>query len=448
MDIQGKSIAVLGVGQSGLAVAKLLLRHGVRVFVSDSAPLDEKEEARELLNSLQIPYEFGEHSEKVLRHEGIVVSPGISLNHPILLSAQKACIPIWGELEVASWFCKSPIVAITGSNGKSTVTQWIGEVFQKSGLSTLVAGNIGNAFSEWVEKSVPEGVVVLEVSSFQLETIHTFHPFIAVFLNLSQDHLNRHGTLENYGKMKARIFENQTENDYAILNGEDDFVRLLTQSIYSKRVFFGHSECGEWCGFVRGGKLVLRLNGTEEELLSVSELALPGDHNLQNALAVALATRVFGINQEIISEALHTFRGLPHRLEWVRTLDQVRWVNDSKATNVDSVRYALGSFEAPIVLIAGGRDKDSDFTVLREEVKKKVRCGILIGEAAEKIEKAWERACPLIRANSLKEAVDMARKQAHSGDVVLLSPACASFDMFKNFEDRGEQFKKLVWSLS
>ncbi len=439
---------MLGAGRSGLGVAKLLLRHGASVFLSESAPPNEKREALAVLESLQIFYEFGEHSEKVLQHDGIVVSPGIPRDHPILQSAQKAHIPIWGELEVASWFCKSPIVAVTGSNGKSTVTQWIGEVFKNSGLPTLVAGNIGNAFSEWVEKSTPEGVVVLEVSSFQLETIETFHPFIALFLNLSQDHLNRHGTLENYGRMKARIFENQTEKDFAILNGEDDYVQFLTQSICSQKLFFGHTPFGEQCGFVRDKKLVLRLNHREEELLPVSELGIPGDHSLQNALAVALATRVFGVKKEVIAETLRTFRGLPHRLEWVRTLDGVRWINDSKATNVDSVRYALGSFEAPIVLIAGGRDKDSDFTVLREEVKKRVRCVVLIGEAAVKIEKAWKGACPLLRAKSLQEAVQVARKQAQPGDVVLLSPACASFDMFKNFEDRGEQFKKWVWSLS
>lgn len=447
VDIRGKSFAVLGAGRSGLGVAKLLLRHGADVFVSESAAPNEKSEALGLLETLQIPYEFGEHSEKVLQHHGIVVSPGIPLNHPILQLAQKARIPIWGELEVASWFCHSPIVAVTGSNGKSTVTQWIGEVFKHSGLHTVVAGNIGNAFSEYVEKSTPDGVVVLEVSSFQLETIQTFHPFIAVFLNLSQDHLNRHGSLENYGKMKARIFENQTGKDFAILNGEDEYVCRLTQSIHSNKVFFGHSANGEQCGFVREGKLVLRLNGQEEALLPVSELGLPGDHNLQNALAVALATRVFGVTKEIIANTLHTFHGLPHRLEFIRMLDGVRWINDSKATNVDSVRYALGSFDSPIVLIAGGRDKDSDFTLLREEIQKKVRCVVLIGEAAEKIEKAWKGTCPLIRATSFQEAVHIARENAHPGDVVLLSPACASFDMFKNFEDRGDQFKKLVWSL-
>jgi UDP-N-acetylmuramoylalanine--D-glutamate ligase len=443
-EIQEKKITVLGAATSGLAVADLLHRHGAKVFVSEKAPESEKQDAVQRLARSGIPAEFGGHSARALDADWLVVSPGIAPDTPILEESKKRGIQILGELEVASWFSKAPIVAVTGSNGKSTVTALIGESFKKSGRPTVVAGNIGQAFSEKVEKAVPEGVAVIEVSSFQLETIRTFRPKVAVFLNLTQDHINWHGSFEAYGKAKARIFKNQTVEDHLVLFGQDRGV--LDLSLYAKpnKVLFGMSRTNGPNGFVQNGVLTLHLSDHDESILTIEELGIRGEHNVLNALASALACRLMGVEIDAIRNVFKTFKGLPHRLEFVIEKNGVRWINDSKGTNVDSVWYALGSFQQPIVLIAGGRDKDSDFTVLRERLKKSARTILLIGEAADKMERAFQGICPLVRAGSLREAIGKARDLSQPGDVVMLSPACASFDMFKNFEDRGDQFKFLV----
>lgn len=290
----------------------------------------------------------------------------------------------------------------------------------------------------------PDGVAVLEVSSFQLETIRTFRPKTALILNLTPDHLNRHGSFENYARLKARICENQTEADFLVLNGQDQPVLNLAQQARSRKSYFGVDVPGQRCGFVLNGRLVLRMNGLLEDLVAIGDMGIHGEHNVANALAASLACRLMDVPKDSLVQALRAFKGLPHRLEFIRQLDGILYMNDSKATNVDSVWYALGSFDQPVVLIAGGRDKDSDFTVLRERIREKVRAVVLIGEAADKMTIAWGGLKPLVRADSLLDAVDKARTLARSGDVVLLSPACASFDMFRNFEDRGDQFRGLV----
>jgi UDP-N-acetylmuramoylalanine--D-glutamate ligase len=446
--VKGRKITVFGAGSSGLAVARLLKRNGALVFVSEKKSETDAGEAAAFLSSAGIEAEFGFHSLRALGADWIVVSPGIPISTPPLKEAGKRGIPIFGELETASWFCDAPIVAVTGSNGKSTTTALLGEIFKASGKKTAVAGNIGRPFSEDAESLTPDGVAVLEVSSFQLETIRTFHPKAALFLNLTQDHLNRHGSLDVYGKIKARIFENQDPGDWLILNGRDERVTALSEGAKGKKSFFGIDKPGQDCGIVRNGKLVVRLDGREEILLDADDLGIRGEHNAANALAASLACRRMGIGSDVMAEVLRSFRGLPHRLEFVRELEGVSYVNDSKATNVDSVWYALNSFDRPIVLIAGGRDKDSDFTALRERISDKVRCIVLIGEAADKMEKAFKGTRPMVRAKSFVEAVRLARKQSERGDVVLLSPACASFDMFHNFEDRGDQFRAMVRALS
>jgi len=445
--ISGSRVTVLGAGRSGTAVAELLHKKGAEVFLSEEASIDEKQDAAEFLERIPIQSEFGGHTSRVFKADWLVVSPGVPLSSPVIQTAKEKGIPIFGELEVASWFCRAPIIGITGSNGKSTTTVLLGEIFKKSGRPCIVAGNIGQPFSKYVEKTYPDGVAVVEVSSFQLETIQNFHPEVAVFLNLTPDHLNRHGSMENYGRIKSQIFKNQTPSDYAVVNGQDSFVIKLARNIKSKRIIFGTEDKSTMCGFVRDDALTIRLNEKEEEILPVGELGIKGEHNVLNSLAAALAALVMDVDLDDIRSTLRNFRGLPHRMEFVREVNGVRWVNDSKATNVDSVWYALRSFSSPVILIAGGRDKDSDFTSLRERIKEKVRGIILIGEAADKMEKAFKDLKPMLRASSLKEAVDRARKMANSGDVVLLSPGCASFDMFKNFEDRGKQFKALVKEL-
>jgi UDP-N-acetylmuramoylalanine--D-glutamate ligase len=448
MGVPGRSITVFGAASSGLSAALLLRRHGARVFVSEHKPQSDAAEATRLLQSAGIQAEFGLHSDRALDADWIVVSPGIPLSALPLQKAKEKGIPIFGELEAASWFCDAPIVAVTGSNGKSTTTALIGEAFKASGRRTAVAGNIGRPFSEDADTLMPGDVAVLEVSSFQLETVKSFHPKAALYLNLTQDHLNRHGSLENYGRLKARIFENQDPSDLLIFNGKDAGVTALAENACSRKLVFGVDRPGHECGFIRGGEMVLRVGGVEERVLPADALGIQGEHNVANALAASLACRCLGVGAKDLAGTLRSFRGLPHRLEFVRDLEGVGYVNDSKATNPDSVWYALGSFNRPVVLIAGGRDKDQDFSVLRERISEKVRCVVLIGEAADKMEKAFAGVKPISRAGSFEEAIRMARSQARQGDVVLLSPACASFDMFRNFEDRGDQFRTLVRALA
>ncbi len=446
--VQGRKITVFGAGSSGLAAAKLLKRNGASVLVSEQKPESETGHAAAVLGSEGIKAEFGGHSTTALDADWIVVSPGIPLSAPPLEKAKQKGIPVFGELEAASWFCSAPIVAVTGSNGKSTTTALIGEIFKASGIRTSVAGNIGRPFSEDAESLGSGDVAVLEVSSFQLETIRSFHPKTALYLNLTQDHLNRHGSLDHYARLKARIFENQTQDDWLVINGQDGLVTALSEKAKAKKLPFGVDATGRDCGFIRNGELVVRLNGPDEPLLETGELGILGEHNAANALAASLACLSMGVDRGVLAGVLRSFRGLPHRLEFVRELDGVRYVNDSKATNVDSVWYALNSFDRPNVLIAGGRDKDSDFTFLRERIHEKVRAIVLIGEAADKMEKAFRGIKPMVRAGAFDEAVRTARKRAEPGDVVLLSPACASFDMFRNFEDRGDQFRVLVEALT
>lgn len=447
-EIRGMRVTVFGAGRSGLAVAKLLHQEGAQIFVSEKQPVEEKKNASRLLLDMDIPSEFGRHTNRALEANWIVVSPGISISTPIIQEAIVKEIPVLGELEVASWFCRSPIVAITGSNGKSTTTSLLGEMIRISGRPYIVAGNIGEPFSEKVKETVPEGIAVLEVSSFQLETIQKFHPKVAVILNLTDDHLDRHGTLENYARIKARIFENQIESDYLILNAHSPQLVELSHQALSRKIYFGLDMDTAPCGFLHWGILSLRLDQSEDVLISEEEMKMFGNHNVANGLAASLAARIMDVDLKSIREALRTFPGLPHRMEIVREFNGVTWVNDSKATNVDSVWYALGSFSQPIVLIAGGRDKNARFDVLRSRLTETVHGIILLGEASEKMAKAFKGIPNIVRVFSMLEAVSVAQKMAMPGDVVLFSPACSSFDMFSNFEERGNRFKTLVNSLS
>ncbi len=445
-NIKNYRFVILGAGRSGIAAAKLLSKYGGYVFVSESEKISDKEREAELLERLGIPSEFGGHEFDINDFDLMIPSPGIPLSAPVIRDAVDK-IPIVGELEVASWFCESPIIAVTGSNGKSTTTALIGEIFRMDGRQYIVAGNIGNPFSDHVENVGSDGVAVLEVSSFQLETIESFHPKISVFLNLTPDHLDRHGSMEIYGKIKSKIFMNQTSLDYSILNGKDRRVLDLASEYEIQKVLFGVEKDLPICGFVKSGVIVLRMNEGDEELLHVSDMKIRGEHNTTNGVAAALSARLMGAAVESIRKALKNFSGLPHRMEFIREINGVRWINDSKATNIDSVWYALDSFDTPVVLIAGGRDKDSDFTLLRKIVKEKTKAVLLLGEAAEKMKRSFEGIDNIIMVRSLKEAVERAAEMAEPGESVLLSPACTSFDMFKNFEDRGDKFKKLVMDL-
>ena len=443
--IRGKKIAVIGAGRSGEAAAFLLGERGASVFVSDQKPGSDA--LIQQFRDKGIECEFGGHTDRIYESDAWIISPGLSYHDEKYLKAKEKGISIYAELEAASWFCKAPIVAVTGSNGKSTTTAWIGDMCRKAGKQTAVAGNIGHAFSLEVGQLPADGIAVLEVSNFQLESIETFHPQVALLLNLTPDHLDRHGSMAEYARIKARIFENQTASDVLIDNIEDPLVCEKASAAKSRLWGFGLSPHKGDGASIQDGMITVVIDQHKEYEFPASDIALPGKHNLQNAMGAMLAARALDLPREAVAESLRTFKALAHRLEFVRELGGVRYYNDSKATNVDSVQYALQSFQNPVILIAGGRDKNSDFTLLNSLIRKHVKKGILIGEAAEKMAQAWDGLCDLESASTLETAIRKAKSIAQKNDVVLLSPACASFDMFKNFEDRGDQFKQLVMQL-
>ncbi len=451
-EVRGARVTVVGAARSGLAAAALLQRAGADVFITESKDVDEQTQAT--IDVLAIPYETGGHSERAFEADFFIVSPGVPSSAPVVQGARERRVATYSEVEAASWFCRAPIVAITGSNGKTTTTLLAGHVFRSGGRQTHVGGNIGNAFSTFARDAEPEHIVVLEVSSFQLDDIDSFRPHVSVLLNITPDHLDRYGhDFEQYARSKFRIIENQRHDDAFVYNKDDPTVRDRVRQIAGARTkprLFGISlesevEAG---AFLRKDDLILRLNNQEEVLMRAEELSLRGRHNLYNSLAAAVAARVTEVRSDVVRESLMSFEGVPHRLELVRELDGVRYVNDSKATNVNAVWYALESFTEPVVLIVGGRDKGNDYTSLKPLVRQKVRAVITIGESGDKVSaELGPETGRVFDAQSLQEAVQFARVFAESGDVVLLSPACASFDMFENYEERGDTFKELVLGL-
>lgn len=450
-QVSGRRFNVLGAAESGVAAAALLQRHGARVFVSERQPGEKMAEAKNTLDSLGIASEFGGNSGKITDADVLVISPGVPSDAPAVRAATAAGLRVVSELEVASWFCQGPIVAITGTNGKTTTTTLVGEIFKAAGFPTVVGGNISPAFSEVVGTVTRDTVVVLEVSSFQLDHSATFHPRVSVLLNITPDHLDRYGnSFERYSEAKTRVFLRQGEDDTLIYNADDSecvrqvkakaprAVRVLPLSV-QRPLTEG--------GLVEQGRLVTVVDGQRQDIVGVEEVGIPGLHNRYNTLAAALAAVALGVPTGIIRETVKKFSGVEHRLEFVRDVGGVRYVNDSKATNVDSVWYALQSFNAPIVLMLGGRDKGNDYARLYDLVRKHVRAIVAIGESADKVTKAFEGRLPLRQAKTMEEAVHMCAEIAVRGDVVLLSPACASFDWFKNYMHRGNIFKEIVGAL-
>jgi UDP-N-acetylmuramoylalanine--D-glutamate ligase len=449
--LNGKKVTIIGGGRSGLAVSRLLVEAGGRVFLTEKNP--PTHQLIEALDRIGATYEFEGHTARALEADFLVISPGVPSTLTLVQQALRLGLPVYSEIEVASWFCKAPMVAITGSNGKTTTTSLIGHVFRQSGRRTIVAGNIGFPFSDYLHDLTPDDVVVLEVSSFQLDHIATFRPRVSVLLNITPDHLDRYNHDFNlYAQSKFRVFENQTGQDVLVYNHDDalirDYVAVVQKRRDLKAMGFSLETEPETGAFVRNGALVLRIHQDEEVLMQAEQLALRGRHNLYNSLAAAIAARVMEVRSNVVRESLASFEGVPHRLEFVREIDHVRYVNDSKATNVNAVWYALESFDEPILLLAGGRDKGNDYTPLKPLVRQKVRAVIALGESAEKVmQELGTQAEHSLRAQTMEEAVKMAHMLALPGDVVLLSPACASFDMFQNYEDRGDTFKRLVENL-
>lgn len=451
-ELTGKHVTVVGGARSGLSVACLLAGAGVEVFLTEQEELEAA--AREVLAGAGVGYEEGGHTGRALKADFFVVSPGVPSDAPLVVKAQEKGMKVVSEIEAASWFCRAPVVAITGSNGKTTTTSLLGHLFRKAGRETVVAGNIGEAFSGVVERTTPGGVAVLEVSSFQLDHIDSFRPRVSVLLNITPDHLDRYGgSFEAYAASKLRIFENQKAGDTLIYNYDDDYIREhVAQATGDFRAvgFSLHHDVPEVGALQRGDALTLRIDHKEEHVMRVKDLApaLSGKHNIYNSLAAAMAARVMEVRSQSVRESLTSFEGVPHRLEHVRTLDGVRYFNDSKATNVNAVWYALESFHEKVVLIAGGRDKGNDYESLKPLVKEKVEAVVAIGESAETVmEELGTLASHALKAETMADAVEYARLFANPGDVVLLSPACASFDMFESFEERGDAFKQAVMNL-
>ena len=449
--IQGKRFSVLGGARSGLAVAALLRGRGATVFVSDRASEQSLHQAAQELDRLGIPFEFGGNSPRVLQADAVVLSPGVPSNAPLVLEARALGIPVLSEIEVASWFCPARIAAVTGTNGKTTTTSLLGRIFDDAMVPAAVGGNIGTAFSQIVTRLNPGMTAILEVSSFQLDHIMTFRPRVAVLLNITPDHLDRYEhQFDQYVASKCRVFENQQTGDTLVYNADDEVVRQNAESRAPAGVTllpFSQRQDLATGAFLRNDRVVLSLGGSLLDLIGRDEISIRGAHNLANAMAASLAAKALGIPTASLRATLKNFRGVEHRLEFVRELDRVTYVNDSKATNVDSVWYALQSFTVPIVLLLGGRDKGNDYRRLGDLVKSHVRAVVAIGESAEKVRAAFAPVAPVTVCGTMNDAVRAARAAARPGDVVLLSPACASFDWFDNYEPRGRVFKELVHAL-
>ncbi len=429
--------------RSGVAAARALHGLGAIVTVTDKKPLDQLSPQMEALGSSQITVEAGGHPDHIfIEADLVVLSPGVPVL-PQVLNARRHGVKVISELELAWLLSDSPYIGITGTNGKSTVTTLVGLMLERARKKVLVAGNIGNALTEDLASLRGRDWIVAELSSFQLEGIETFKPRIAAVLNITQDHLDRYHDIAEYGEAKARVFMNQQKEDFLVLNFDDPFVKAFTRRTSATVVPFSSRQRFNPGACVRDGHLVF--NG--RRICRVDEIKIKGVHNLENALAAAAVSLCAGADSGAVADVLREFPGLEHRLEFVREKDGVMYINDSKGTNVGAVVKSVQGFAQPVILIAGGLDKGSDFSPLRDLFRKKVKLLILIGKAAGKMAQAIGRATETVFAKTLQDAVTLASARARSGDVVLLSPACASFDMFRDFEDRGRQFKEAVKSL-
>lgn len=463
MTVEGKKVLVVGIARSGVAAARLLLSRGALVIANDAKRESEIGEAAEQLRKLGAMLSLGSHPESLfVNADLIVLSPGVPADLPQLEAARRAGIEIISEPELAGRFLRGRMIGVTGSNGKTTVTTLIGELMRAAGVEAIVGGNIGMALTGLVESSTDRSWTVAELSSFQLEMIDSLRVNVAVVTNITPDHLDRHGSFENYVRAKHRIFLNQTEGDFAVLNGHDQGVAnmIRTRGVPSRKVFFssaGHQTLtGDMSQIyveddcVRTNMLVDHEGSVE--VMRLEEIPLPGMHNVENVMTALAATFcAMGTGMEgvpALRDAIKRFKGVEHRIEFVAEIDGIKFYNDSKATNVDSTVKALEAFERNIVLILGGKDKGSDYTVLAPLIGERVKQVILIGAASNKIEEQLRGVGPMSRARSMEDAVAGAMEHATAGDIVLLAPACASFDMFDNYEHRGRVFKEAVYGIA
>jgi UDP-N-acetylmuramoylalanine--D-glutamate ligase len=445
MNLAGQRVLVVGLARTGVAAARFCAERGARVTASDHRPRAALAESLASLEGLPIAYELGGHEATTFTAQDLVVlSPGVPPTIPALRAARAAGVPVLSEIELAARFLEAPLVAITGTNGKTTTTALVGDVLRRAGRRTFVGGNIGNPLLEAVGGAWD--VVVVEVSSFQLEAVSSFAPQVGVVLNVTPDHLDRYDSMDDYAAAKERLFAAQRRDGHAVLNADDPVTRAMAERVRGSAWLFSARRPVERGGFIDGDTMVLRLGGMEERIDARGRKLL-GRHNLENLLVMALCARLLGAPGEAIAGTLSAFEGLPHRLELVRTHRGVRYYNDSKATNVESLEKSLAAVPGPIRLIAGGRHKGASYRPLAPLVREKVRSLYLIGEAAGLIAADLGDAAPVLRCGDLPSAVRHASRDAREGEAVLLSPACASYDQFRDYEERGDTFRRLVGEL-
>jgi UDP-N-acetylmuramoylalanine--D-glutamate ligase len=445
MEIENKKISIIGAVRSGLGAAKLAKYFGAIVFVSDAGNAEKLASSIDFLKKENIDFEIGSHSKKVFDCDLMVVSPGVPSDGDIIKSAKEKNLKIISEIEFASYFCKGNIIGITGTNGKTTTASLCGYLFNECNAKTYTAGNIGLAFSEISSEVKEDEFVSLEISSFQLDLIDMLKPKIGMILNITPDHLNRYeNSVEKYAQSKLRIFENQDANDYLILNNDSELLKQYFRSTKSNLYFFSTTKkIANGC-YLSDGEIMFVKNNVEEFSCKVSDVFIKGDHNIQNVMAVIIAAKILNLNNKKIIEALKSFKGVEHRLELVREIEGIKFINDSKATNIDSVAVALKSFDEPIFLILGGQDKGNNYSEIENIVVEKVKKIYAIGSSSEKIFNFFHNKVKTEIKKDFDEVVNSALSEARSGEVVLLSPACASFDMFDNYEHRGKVFKNVV----
>ena len=448
IELEGKRVLVVGLARTGVAVARFCAARGARVAAMDDRPAEQLGDAMQQLAQIGCTLAFGGDSRAGFAAQDLIVpSPGVPSNHPGLEAARAARVPIWSELELAWRFLRGRLIAVTGSNGKTTTTSLIGHVLAAAGKNVIVAGNIGTPLIAHVGESNDKTITVAEVSSFQLELIEAFRPDISVLLNLTPDHLDRHASFEDYARAKARIFENQTERDLAVINADDP---ASTQHGPSKAQIFWFSRAKRVTSgaCLQGQQIIFRRDGEDIVMLDRADIRLRGEHNLENVLAAASAAFLAGAPPAEIADAVRSFPGVEHRLEFVAEISGVSFFNDSKATNVDATIKALEAFSGGLFVILGGKDKGSDYAPLIPLLRERAKLVLLIGAASEKIGAQLGSSVPFERAGTLERAVALAREHARGGDTVLLAPACASFDQFENYEHRGRAFKELVRAMA
>ncbi len=448
MELQNQRVLIVGLGKSGVASALFLRERGASVTVSDSKTPDQLSKEIPLLLDQGIAVETGGHGERTFGGQDlIVVSPGVPADVPQLVQARAQGKKVIGEIELAAQFFPGSIVAITGSNGKTTTTTLTGEILAAAGKRTVVGGNIGTPAISLVEQADKDTIAVLEVSSFQLETIETFRPKVAIVLNVTPDHLDRHRTFAAYTTAKARIFENQHSDDFAVLNADDPTCVEMARGLRARVFWFSRKKELSQGAFVQNGQIFFRDGTQHQEIMPASEIPLKGAHNLENVLAAVCTGMLLHCEPGTIRQTIVHFKAVEHRLEFVARIDGVEYYNDSKATNVDATIKALESFPGNIHLILGGKDKGSDYSVLNDLLRQRVKQVYTIGAAAAKIE-SQIKGVPVLHAETLENAAKTAMSTAVAGDIVLLAPACSSFDQFSNYEERGRWFKEVVSTLS